>query len=186
MEPGASNNPPDPYQNLLFVASWWRGLTALLSQSPKQDAILHITSASHSSLLALQNANECWLTSSRPDAILVDSIKRAPRTSFHRKEERAWGNRKHFESQRQPQPLHLLPRYVTLASSFQDEHIHLVEVKYREDTRPKNRLEALSTSIITSVAISQGVQLKSPSIMLSVGGVVYTPRTLGPLKAPWP
>eukprot|EP00983_Pelagomonas_calceolata_P123322 1160994-Pelagomonas_calceolata.AAC.16 len=23
MEPGASNNPPDPHQNLLFVAPWW-------------------------------------------------------------------------------------------------------------------------------------------------------------------
>eukprot|EP00983_Pelagomonas_calceolata_P083790 1156232-Pelagomonas_calceolata.AAC.1 len=32
MEPGASNSPPDPYKGLLFVASWWRGLVALLSQ----------------------------------------------------------------------------------------------------------------------------------------------------------
>eukprot|EP00983_Pelagomonas_calceolata_P076315 1153376-Pelagomonas_calceolata.AAC.3 len=32
MEPGASNNPPDPQYNILFVASWWRGFKALLSQ----------------------------------------------------------------------------------------------------------------------------------------------------------
>eukprot|EP00983_Pelagomonas_calceolata_P030615 960774-Pelagomonas_calceolata.AAC.4 len=32
MEPGASNDPPDPHKDILFVASWWRGLTALLSQ----------------------------------------------------------------------------------------------------------------------------------------------------------
>eukprot|EP00983_Pelagomonas_calceolata_P012422 397854-Pelagomonas_calceolata.AAC.1 len=32
MESGAFNNPPDPHQNFLFVASWWRGLKALLSQ----------------------------------------------------------------------------------------------------------------------------------------------------------
>eukprot|EP00983_Pelagomonas_calceolata_P018275 572862-Pelagomonas_calceolata.AAC.1 len=32
MEPGASNDPPDPHQGLLFVASWWRGFKALLSQ----------------------------------------------------------------------------------------------------------------------------------------------------------
>eukprot|EP00983_Pelagomonas_calceolata_P119987 1160657-Pelagomonas_calceolata.AAC.7 len=32
MEPGASNNPPDSHYNLLFVASWWRGLKTLLSQ----------------------------------------------------------------------------------------------------------------------------------------------------------
>eukprot|EP00983_Pelagomonas_calceolata_P003178 104214-Pelagomonas_calceolata.AAC.1 len=25
MEPGASNDPPNPHQNLLFVAPWWRG-----------------------------------------------------------------------------------------------------------------------------------------------------------------
>eukprot|EP00983_Pelagomonas_calceolata_P078469 1154267-Pelagomonas_calceolata.AAC.1 len=29
---GASNNPPDPHYNILFVASWWRGPTVLLSQ----------------------------------------------------------------------------------------------------------------------------------------------------------
>eukprot|EP00983_Pelagomonas_calceolata_P123286 1160991-Pelagomonas_calceolata.AAC.2 len=28
---GDPNNPPDPHKGLLFVASWWRGLTALLS-----------------------------------------------------------------------------------------------------------------------------------------------------------
>eukprot|EP00983_Pelagomonas_calceolata_P079714 1154828-Pelagomonas_calceolata.AAC.5 len=32
MEPGASNNPPDPHNNLLFVAAWWRGFKALLSR----------------------------------------------------------------------------------------------------------------------------------------------------------
>eukprot|EP00983_Pelagomonas_calceolata_P090219 1157393-Pelagomonas_calceolata.AAC.9 len=32
MEPGASNDPPDPHQHLLFVALWWRGFKALLSQ----------------------------------------------------------------------------------------------------------------------------------------------------------
>eukprot|EP00983_Pelagomonas_calceolata_P014432 459925-Pelagomonas_calceolata.AAC.1 len=32
MEPGASNNPPDPHQNLLFVALWWRGFKALLNR----------------------------------------------------------------------------------------------------------------------------------------------------------
>eukprot|EP00983_Pelagomonas_calceolata_P075422 1153006-Pelagomonas_calceolata.AAC.5 len=32
MEPVASNNSPDPLENLIFVASWWRGFKALLSQ----------------------------------------------------------------------------------------------------------------------------------------------------------
>eukprot|EP00983_Pelagomonas_calceolata_P057611 1145147-Pelagomonas_calceolata.AAC.3 len=32
MEPGASNNPPDPHWGILFVALWWRGFKALLSQ----------------------------------------------------------------------------------------------------------------------------------------------------------
>eukprot|EP00983_Pelagomonas_calceolata_P017363 544738-Pelagomonas_calceolata.AAC.6 len=32
MEPGAFSNPQDPHWNLIFVASWWRGFKALLSQ----------------------------------------------------------------------------------------------------------------------------------------------------------
>eukprot|EP00983_Pelagomonas_calceolata_P050062 1141788-Pelagomonas_calceolata.AAC.1 len=32
MESGASDNPPNPYLDLIFVASWWRGPTALLSR----------------------------------------------------------------------------------------------------------------------------------------------------------
>eukprot|EP00983_Pelagomonas_calceolata_P011470 370569-Pelagomonas_calceolata.AAC.1 len=37
MEPGASNNPLDPHKNLLFVAPWWRGFKALLSQDGWRD-----------------------------------------------------------------------------------------------------------------------------------------------------
>eukprot|EP00983_Pelagomonas_calceolata_P044694 1139414-Pelagomonas_calceolata.AAC.1 len=32
LEPGASNNPPDPRWPFFFAALWWRRLTALLSQ----------------------------------------------------------------------------------------------------------------------------------------------------------
>eukprot|EP00983_Pelagomonas_calceolata_P072014 1151487-Pelagomonas_calceolata.AAC.1 len=55
------------------------------------------------------------------------------------------------------------PRPVTLASSFQNRRIHLVEVKYSEDTRPKKQLEASSSSTTPSVTIFQRPQLKSPS-----------------------
>eukprot|EP00983_Pelagomonas_calceolata_P056247 1144501-Pelagomonas_calceolata.AAC.4 len=57
------------------------------------------------------------LTSSRPDAVLVGPMKRVPRTNC-RYPLRSTGGR--GSTQCQPQPLHLLPRSVTLASSFQN------------------------------------------------------------------
>eukprot|EP00983_Pelagomonas_calceolata_P105253 1159113-Pelagomonas_calceolata.AAC.11 len=70
-------------------------------------------------------------------------------------------------TQRQPQPLHLLPRFVTLASSFQNRNIHLVEVKHCEDTRPKIQLKVSKQqqrNLPESAATFQGPQLKLPSI----------------------
>eukprot|EP00983_Pelagomonas_calceolata_P007013 228176-Pelagomonas_calceolata.AAC.1 len=54
------------------------------------------------------------------------------------KREGTQGNR---GTHRQPQSLHLLLRSFTLVSSFQSRGIHLVEVKYCRDTRPKNGFE---------------------------------------------
>eukprot|EP00983_Pelagomonas_calceolata_P055982 1144396-Pelagomonas_calceolata.AAC.2 len=46
----------------------------------------------------------------------------------------------------------------------EQRHVHLVVVKYCKDTRPRISWRPPSNSIATSAAISQGPQLKSPSI----------------------
>eukprot|EP00983_Pelagomonas_calceolata_P028894 906276-Pelagomonas_calceolata.AAC.1 len=44
--------------------------------------------------------------------------------------------------QRHLQPLQLLPRSVTIQLLPEQKHVHLVEVKHCEDTRPKIQLKA--------------------------------------------
>eukprot|EP00983_Pelagomonas_calceolata_P038555 1136832-Pelagomonas_calceolata.AAC.1 len=64
------------------------------------------------------------------------------------------------------------------------KHIQLVEVKYCEDTRPKNQLEAskqqhhdLCHDIFRALA-----QVTLHSTLLVVGRVVYNPHTLEPFR----
>eukprot|EP00983_Pelagomonas_calceolata_P053268 1143232-Pelagomonas_calceolata.AAC.1 len=67
---------------------------------------------------------------------------------------------------------------------LEQRHVHLVEVKYCEDTRPKDQLEAskqqhrdLCHHLSRALA-----QITLHTILLGVGGVIYTPHTLEPLK----
>eukprot|EP00983_Pelagomonas_calceolata_P078557 1154304-Pelagomonas_calceolata.AAC.1 len=68
-------------------------------------------------------------------------------------------------TQRQPQPLHLLPRSVTLASSFQERGTYIF---WRSNTAktpgPRISSRPPSNSTATSDPIFQGPQLKPPSI----------------------
>eukprot|EP00983_Pelagomonas_calceolata_P004107 132764-Pelagomonas_calceolata.AAC.1 len=87
-------------------------------------------------------------------------------------------------TQRQPQPLQLLLRCVTLASSFQNRDIHLVEVRYCEDTRPNNQLEASKQQhrdLCRHLSMTSG-QVTLHTILLGVDRVIYSPPTFKPPK----
>eukprot|EP00983_Pelagomonas_calceolata_P087952 1157082-Pelagomonas_calceolata.AAC.3 len=70
--------------------------------------------------------------------------------------------------------------------------IHLVEVKYCEDTRPKNQLEASKQEhrdLCRDLSRASGVGVQGPQLragvhtnLLGVGGVIYTPHILEPLE----
>eukprot|EP00983_Pelagomonas_calceolata_P065991 1148812-Pelagomonas_calceolata.AAC.20 len=72
-------------------------------------------------------------------------------------------------------PSHLLPL---------QRHVHIVEVKCCEETRPKNQLEASKQQHrdLCRDLSRTSAQVTLHTILLGVGGVVYTPRTLKPLK----
>ena len=60
--------------------------------------------------------------------------------------------------------------------------IHLVEVKYCEDTRPKKQLEANTQQHSEPCKHLQGARVNLHTILLGVGGVIYVPHILEPLK----
>eukprot|EP00983_Pelagomonas_calceolata_P060181 1146259-Pelagomonas_calceolata.AAC.4 len=61
---------------------------------------------------------------------------------------------------------------------------HLVDVKYCEDTRPKNQLEASKQQHrdLCRDLSRDSAQVTLHTIMFGVGGVIYTSHTLEPLK----
>eukprot|EP00983_Pelagomonas_calceolata_P080348 1155106-Pelagomonas_calceolata.AAC.1 len=66
-------------------------------------------------------------------------------------------------------------------------HVHLVEVKYCEDTRPKSQPAELEASKqqhrdLCCHLSRTSAQVTLHIILLVVGGVIYTPHTLKPLK----
>eukprot|EP00983_Pelagomonas_calceolata_P063968 1147922-Pelagomonas_calceolata.AAC.2 len=66
----------------------------------------------------------------------------------------------------------------------EQSHIHLVEVKYCEDTRTKNQLEASKQQHrnLYRDLPRASAQVTLHTILLGVGGVIYIPHTLEPLK----
>eukprot|EP00983_Pelagomonas_calceolata_P061204 1146726-Pelagomonas_calceolata.AAC.1 len=63
-------------------------------------------------------------------------------------------------------------------------HVHLVEVKYCEDTRPKNQLKASKQQhrdLCRHLSRASG-QVTLHTNLLGVGGVIYSPHTFEPLK----
>eukprot|EP00983_Pelagomonas_calceolata_P043341 1138861-Pelagomonas_calceolata.AAC.2 len=65
----------------------------------------------------------------------------------------------------------------------EQRHIHLVEVNYWEGTRLKNQLEASKQQHrdLCRDASRVSAQVTLHTILLGVGGVIYTPNTLQPL-----
>eukprot|EP00983_Pelagomonas_calceolata_P030410 954635-Pelagomonas_calceolata.AAC.1 len=70
----------------------------------------------------------------------------------------------------------------------EQRHIHLLEVKYCDDIRPKNQLEASKQQHrdrrgdLYRDLSRASAQVTLPSFLLGEGGVVHTPHTLEPLK----
>eukprot|EP00983_Pelagomonas_calceolata_P057209 1144962-Pelagomonas_calceolata.AAC.8 len=66
----------------------------------------------------------------------------------------------------------------------EQRHIHPVEVKHCEDTRPKNQLQASKQQHrdLYHHLSRASAQVTLHTILIGVGGVIYTPHTLEPLK----
>ena len=60
--------------------------------------------------------------------------------------------------------------------------IHLVEIKYCEDTRPQNQLNTAQEQHKDRCNILQGASVTLHIILLGVGGTIYNAHTLKPLK----
>jgi len=60
--------------------------------------------------------------------------------------------------------------------------IHLVEIKYCEDTRPQNQLNAAKEQHKDLCNILQGASVTLRIILLGVGGTIYNTHTLKPFK----
>jgi hypothetical protein len=60
--------------------------------------------------------------------------------------------------------------------------IHLVEIKYGEDTRPQNQLNAAKEQHKDLCNILQGASVTLHIILLGVGGTIYNTHTLKPFK----
>jgi len=60
--------------------------------------------------------------------------------------------------------------------------IHLVEIKYCEDTRPQNQLNAAKEQHRDLYKILQGASITLHIILLGVGGTIYNIHTLKPFK----
>jgi len=73
--------------------------------------------------------------------------------------------------QRRPQDLNKTQR-----------NIHLVEIKYCEDTRPQNQLNAAKEQHKDLCIILQGASITLHIILLGVGGTIYNTHTLKPFK----
>jgi hypothetical protein len=60
--------------------------------------------------------------------------------------------------------------------------IHLVKIKYCEDTRPQNQLNAAKEQHEDLCNILQGASVTFHIILLGVGGTIYNTHTLKPFK----
>eukprot|EP00983_Pelagomonas_calceolata_P081461 1155586-Pelagomonas_calceolata.AAC.1 len=128
------------------------------------------------------------LTSSRPDAIINTSYKAKPIPSSPSSTRshhvlRSRHNPKQRTTRanhvRQPHQLHV-----------NQQHVHLIEIKYCEDTRPERQLEAAQrqhADIQCSCRVCKLISAKAVTLTLiflpmGVGGTCYTDHTLNQFK----
>jgi hypothetical protein len=60
--------------------------------------------------------------------------------------------------------------------------IHLIEIKYCEDTRPQNQLNAVKNQHKDLCNILQGASVTLHIILLGVGGTIYNTQNSEPFK----
>ena len=119
------------------------------------------------------------INSSRPDAILITHYNAKPNSSSH------------------PSPSSSPPRYM-LRSRYQrtqgsntasrvkqphllnvnNRHVHLIEIKYCEDTRPEHQLEAAKQQHARLCELIDAKAITIHPILLGVGGTCYIEHTL--------
>jgi len=129
------------------------------------------------------------LTSSRPDAILVSPVpskaRKTPTIQVQQARTSGRGRRGlgELSASATAQPPMPKVRYPHQLNQRQRQ-IHLVEVKYCEDTRPGNQLEASKQqhSELCSHLQRAAAKVTLHTILLGVGGTIYIPHTLEPLK----
>jgi ribonuclease HI len=135
----------------------------------------HVTNRTVPPYLFKQNIPEqARRSSSRPDAILVTphptNANRTTTPPSHRVLRSMTNSREVTRSTnraRQPHELHI-----------QDRHIHLIEVKYCEDTRFDAQLEASKQQHSELCKQLQGAEIIIHPILLGVGGAIYNAHTL--------
>jgi hypothetical protein len=80
-------------------------------------------------------------------------------------------SRSTFSRQHQPKDFSILQRY-----------IHLIEIKYCEDTRPQNQPSAAQEQHKGLCTILQGASVALRTIFLGVGGTIYDNRETKNIK----
>jgi len=110
------------------------------------------------------------LTSSRPDAILVTPLPTKPKPPDTSQLQQVRRTRQNAGARRAHE----------LAANKRE--IHLLEIKYCEDTRPGNQLEASSKQHQTLLKRLKAKNVVLHTILLGVGGSIYTSHTLNHLK----
>jgi len=126
------------------------------------------------------------LTSSRPDFVLVTPI--AARSQKQQTNVGGWALRNDRGQLRETGSTSAAPpatgratnprqhRPKDLSKLWRD--IHLVEIKYYEDTRPQNQLNAAKEQHKDLCDILQGASVTLHIFLLGVGGTIYNTHTL--------
>jgi len=129
-------------------------------------------------------------TSSRPDFVLVTPS--AAKTQKQQTNEGGWVLRSGRGQLRETGSTPAAPPATSRATSPRQHQpkdlskprrdIHLVEIKYCEDTRPQNQLNAAKEQHKDLCNILQGASVTLHIILLGVGGTIYNTHTLKPFK----
>jgi hypothetical protein len=131
-------------------------------------------------------------TSSRPDFVLVTPI--AAKTQTQQTNVGGWvlrsgrGRLRETGSTLAAPPATSRSRATNLRQHRPEDlsktrrDIHLVEIKYCEDTRPQNQLNATKEQHKDLCHILQGASVTLHIILLGVGGTIYNTHTLKPFK----
>ena len=132
------------------------------------------------------------ITSSRPDSVLVTPI--AAKTQKQQTNVGGWVFRSGREQLRETGSTSAAPPATNRATNPSRQHrpnhlnkhrrdIHLVKIKYCEDTRPQNQLNAAKEQHKDLYALSKEPPCVTLHIiLLGVGGTIYNTHTLKPFK----